>query len=307
MNTSFSSIAGQAAQPFADWMADVQARTEAALARHLPSPEAIPARLHQAMRYVCLGGGKRVRPLLASAAGELTSAPPERVEIVSCAVEMIHAYSLVHDDLPCMDDDVLRRGRPTCHVEYDEATALLVGDALQSYAFELLAGAGLGETRQQVDMLRLLAHASGSRGMAGGQAIDLAAVGSVLEQPELELMHALKTGALIRAAVMLGALCGTAMTTEATAALDRYAKRAGLLFQVVDDILDCTASTATLGKTAGKDAAAEKPTYVSLLGLDGARELATALHREAASALQPFGARNQRLIELTDFIAQRKF
>ncbi len=292
---------------FPDWMRAVQARAESALARLLPPAEAIPARLHQAMRYACLGGGKRVRPLLAFAAGELTDAAPDKIEIAACAVELIHAYSLVHDDLPCMDDDVLRRGRPTCHVEYDEPTALLVGDSLQALAFELLARADLGAPQRQLEMVRLLAYAAGSRGMAGGQAIDLGAVGQALNQPELELMHALKTGALIRAAVMLGALCGEPLTADAEAALDRFAKRAGLLFQVVDDILDCTASTATLGKTAGKDEAAAKPTYVSLLGLDGARDLADTLRSQALAALASFGERAQRLIALTDFITHRQF
>ena len=292
---------------FTDWMAAVQTRIEAALSRRLPPAEAIPARLHQAMRYACLGGGKRVRPLLAFAAGELTGASAQRLEVAACAVELIHAYSLVHDDLPCMDDDVLRRGRPTCHVEYDEPTALLVGDSLQTFAFELLAGSELGTPAAQIEMVRLLAHASGSCGMAGGQAIDLAAVGQPLNQPELELMHALKTGALIRAAVMLGALCGEPLSPEANTALDRYAKRAGLLFQVIDDILDCTASTATLGKTAGKDAAAEKPTYVSLLGLGAARELAENLRTQALDALSIFGERAARLTQLADFICHRQF
>ncbi|MCB1966475.1 MAG: polyprenyl synthetase family protein, partial [Candidatus Accumulibacter sp.] len=198
-------------------------------------------------------------------------------------------------------------GRPTCHVEFDEATALLVGDSLQSLAFELLAGQDFADRGRQVEMLRLLARASGSCGMAGGQAIDLEAVGKSLNQPELELMHALKTGALIRAAVLLGALCGNALSDADSAALDRFAKRAGLLFQVVDDILDCTASTATLGKTAGKDAAAEKPTYVSLMGLERARDFAGDLRRQAREALSPFGERSRRLLELTDFITQRKF
>ena len=292
---------------FPDWMHSVQTRIENALAHRLPSAEAIPARLHQAMRYASLGGGKRVRPLLAFAAGELTQSPAERLEVVSCAVELIHAYSLVHDDLPCMDDDVLRRGRPTCHVEYDEPTALLVGDSLQSLSFELLARQELGHPGRQIEMVRLLAHASGSCGMAGGQAIDLDSVGQMLNQPELELMHALKTGALIRAAVMLGALCGDELSTDARESLDRFAKWAGLLFQVVDDILDCTASTATLGKTAGKDAAADKPTYVSLMGLDSAREFAESLRAEAIEALAPFGDRSRRLIDLTNFITHRKF
>lgn len=293
---------------FVDWMASIQQHTESALARFLPASGSIPARLHDAMRYATLGGGKRVRPLLAFAAGQLTDAPAERLEVVACAVEMIHAYSLVHDDLPCMDDDVLRRGRPTCHIEYDEPTALLVGDSLQSLAFQLLAEHAIAEnSASQVEMIALLARASGSHGMAGGQAIDLASVGKALDQPELELMHALKTGALIRVATMLGALCGNTMDTEQRDALDRFAKRAGLLFQVVDDILDCTTSTATLGKTAGKDEAADKPTYVKLLGLQEAKDYAKDLRREALAALNPFGNKARRLTELADFICHRNF
>jgi farnesyl diphosphate synthase len=288
-------------------MANTQGRTEAALARFLPGSDSIPARLHEAMRYATLGGGKRVRPLLAHAAGELTGATADQLDIVASAVEMIHAYSLVHDDLPCMDDDVLRRGRPTCHVEFDEPTALLVGDSLQTLAFELLASQPIGEAKQQLEMIALLAHASGSRGMAGGQAIDLASVGMPLNQPELELMHALKTGALIRAAVLLGALAGQPLSSEERANLDRFAKRAGLLFQVVDDILDCTASTATLGKTAGKDEAAAKPTYVSLLGLEAARAYADELRSDALDALSIFGERAARLTQLADFICHRQF
>lgn len=292
---------------FSEWMRQIQARVEAALARLLPPGEAIPCRLHQAMRYASLNGGKRVRPLLVFAAGELVGAGAERLELAAGAVELIHVYSLVHDDLPCMDDDTLRRGRPTCHVEYDEPTALLVGDSLQSLAFGLLARDTAGDAARQLEMVHLLAHASGSCGMAGGQAIDLGSVGKELGQPELELMHTLKTGALIRASVLLGALCGETLDSGQREALDRYAKRAGLLFQVVDDILDCTASTATLGKTAGKDAAADKPTYVSLLGLEGAREFAGDLGKQALAALESFGPRNRRLIELTDFITARKF
>jgi farnesyl diphosphate synthase len=288
-------------------MAATQARVERALAHQLPGNDNIPARLHDAMRYATLGGGKRVRPLLAFAAGELTGAQPEHLDVVSGAVEMIHAYSLVHDDLPCMDDDVLRRGRPTCHVEFDEPTALLVGDSLQTLAFELLASQPISEPARQLEMITLLAHASGSRGMAGGQAIDLASVGSALNQPELELMHALKTGALIRVAVLLGALAGEPLSSDERHALDRFAKRAGLLFQVVDDILDCTASTATLGKTAGKDEAAAKPTYVSLLGLEAARSYADELRTDALNALSIFGERANRLTQLADFICHRQF
>ena len=260
---------------FAAWTGAIQARMESALQRFLPAPGIVPERLHRAMRYAVLGGGKRVRPLLAFAAGELAAADPLRVEVVAAAIEMIHAYSLVHDDLPCMDDDVLRRGRPTCHVEFDEATAMLVGDALQPLAFQIMAEHVLAnDPRVQLEMLRILAVASGSRGMAGGQAIDLASVGRTLSLPELELMHIHKTGALIRAALVLGARCGSGLDEKQFRGLERYAKTVGLAFQVVDDVLDCAASTATLGKTAGKDAAQAKPTYVSILGLARARDLA---------------------------------
>ena len=295
------------APAIADWMAATQARVEAALSLLLPAADSIPARLHDAMRYTTLGGGKRIRPLLVCAAGELTGATPDRLDRIACAVELIHAYSLVHDDLPCMDNDVLRRGRPTCHVEFDEPTALLVGDSLQTLAFELLASEPVTEPARQLEMIALLARASGSRGMAGGQAIDLAAVGQELDQPRLELMHALKTGALIRAAVLLGALAGQPLTADERSHLDRFAKRAGLMFQVVDDILDCTASTATLGKTAGKDDAAEKPTYARLLGLDAARDYAEELRADALAALAIFGERAARLTELADFICHRQF
>ena len=288
-------------------MAATQDRVEAALSLLLPAPGSIPARLHDAMRYTTLGGGKRIRPLLVCAAGELTGAAPDRLDRIACAVELIHAYSLVHDDLPCMDNDVLRRGRPTCHVEFDEATALLVGDSLQTLAFEILANEPDTKPARQLEMVALLARASGSRGMAGGQAIDLAAVGLELDQPQLELMHALKTGALIRAAVLLGALGGRALAVDERGNLERFAKRIGLMFQVVDDILDCTASTATLGKTAGKDKAAEKPTYVRLLGLENARAYAEELRGDAIGALSIFGQRARRLTQLADFICHRQF
>ena len=293
---------------FSDWTAQIQQRTEVALAGVLPDAAVAPQRLHEAMRYAVLGGGKRVRPLLAHAAGALAGAAAEDLDRIACAVELIHAYSLVHDDLPCMDDDVLRRGKPTVHVEFDEATALLAGDALQTLAFQVLAERPLGaEPANQLAMLNQLAVASGSRGMAGGQAIDLGAVGKPLNQPELELMHALKTGALIRAAVLLGALAGNPLSDDERANLDRFAKRAGLLFQVVDDILDCTANTATLGKTAGKDAQADKPTYVSLLGLERARDFAAELRSQTLDSLSGFGERARRLRELTDFITHRSF
>ncbi|MEW6312769.1 MAG: polyprenyl synthetase family protein [Pseudomonadota bacterium] len=289
-------------------MHERQARIETVLEKILPQAEHAPQRLHAAMRYAALGGGKRVRPLLAYAAGELSGADMERVHRAAAAVELIHVYSLVHDDLPCMDDDVLRRGKPTCHVEYDEATALLVGDALQSLAFQLLVEQRLADdASDQLEMVRLLAAASGSRGMAGGQAIDLASVGQVLNQAELEFMHIHKTGALIRAAVLLGARCGTRLQEAQMAGLDRFAKCIGLAFQVVDDVLDAEASTATLGKTAGKDADHNKPTYVSLMGAARAKQFAAQLYDDALGALTGFGAAAQRLQQLAGFIVQRQF
>jgi len=296
------------AKEFSSWVAHQQSRFEDVLRNLLPSADVAPQRLHAAMRYSVLDGGKRVRPLLAFAAGELAGADVARVNFAAAAVELIHAYSLVHDDMPCMDDDVLRRGKPTCHVEYDEATALLVGDALQSLAFQFLTEQRLcDEPRKQLQMVKLLAVASGSRGMAGGQAIDLASVGKQLTLPELEQMHIHKTGALIRAAILLGAYCGNGLNDEQLDKLDRFGKLIGLAFQVVDDVLDCEADTATLGKTAGKDADNDKPTYVSLLGLAGAKEMAQRLHSEALEALSEFGESALRLRELADFIVLRKF
>jgi farnesyl diphosphate synthase len=293
---------------FAAWSHAHLERVEATLQRVLPAPEIAPQRLHQAMRYAVLGGGKRVRPLLAFAAGEFAGANPERVKIAAAAVELIHAYSLVHDDLPCMDDDVLRRGKPTCHVEYDEATALLVGDALQSLAFQLLGEYPLSDnTKTQLEMVRLLATAAGSRGMAGGQAIDLESVGKSLTVPELEYMHIHKTGALIRASALLGAHCGNGLSEREFGQLDLFAKLVGLAFQVVDDTLDADSSTAVLGKTAGKDAKDNKPTYVSAIGVARARELAQEMRHNALEALAGFGERALRLRELADFIVLRKF
>ncbi|MHB1232944.1 MAG: polyprenyl synthetase family protein [Burkholderiales bacterium] len=295
------------AADFQGWLLGLQSRMETVLARILPAAEIMPQRLHAAMRYAALGGGKRVRPLLVFAAGEVAGAHAERLEIAAAAVELIHAYSLVHDDLPCMDDDVLRRGKPTVHVEFDEATALLAGDSLQSLAFQLLAHYPLAQdAHKQLEMVTLLAVAAGSRGMAGGQAIDLDSVGRALTLPELELMHIHKTGALIRAAVMLGALCGELPEPE-MAKLDRFAKCVGLAFQVVDDVLDAEASTATLGKTAGKDAAQNKPTYVSVLGVTEAKALADSLRQDALDALAGFGQAAQRLRDLADFIVLRPF
>lgn len=292
---------------FAAWMQGCQARMEGVLSEWLPPASIAPQRLHEAMRYAVLDGGKRVRPLLAFAAGEVAGADVERVQHAAAAVELIHAYSLVHDDMPAMDDDALRRGKPTVHVEFDQATALLVGDALQSLAFDILASQPLAnDAATQLNMVQLLAQAAGSRGMAGGQAIDLASVGKPLDLTELEFMHIHKTGALIRASVLLGAQCGS-LPKAAISALDHYAKCIGLAFQVVDDVLDAEAPTATLGKTAGKDAAHNKPTYVSLLGATRARELAQELRADAHAALADLGAPAARLRQLADFVVERTF
>lgn len=293
---------------FQSWASNHQTQIETYMGTCLPAADFVPQRLHDAMRYSVLGGGKRVRPLLAFAAGELSDADEKRVMVVATAVELIHAYSLVHDDLPCMDDDVLRRGKPTCHVKFDEATALLTGDSLQSLAFQLLAENCLSDDpHNQLEMVALLAKASGSRGMAGGQAFDLDSVGQSLNLTALEFMHIHKTGALIRAAIMLGARCGHVLSDEQLGKLDHFAKSVGLAFQVVDDILDTEASTATLGKTAGKDAENNKPTYVSILGIKQARELAKTLQQDAYNALNDFGDKATRLRQVTDFIIKRKF
>ncbi|MES2130367.1 MAG: farnesyl diphosphate synthase [Pseudomonadota bacterium] len=291
---------------FDDWLKTVQARVEDELSSYLPAAANVPTRLHEAMRYTVLGGGKRVRPLLVYASGALSGADSAALGRAASALEMIHAYSLVHDDMPCMDDDALRRGKPTVHVAYDEATALLVGDALQAQAFDTLAGADTVPAHRLVAMLRLLAHAAGPAGMCGGQAIDLDSVGLALTLAQLEQMHQLKTGALLRAAVVLGALAGGEVPQAQMAALDKYSNAIGLAFQVVDDVLDATADSATLGKTAGKDAAANKPTYVSILGLEPSRALAEKLRSDAHEALAPFGEKAQRLRELADLIVQRK-
>ena len=294
-------------------MAGIQARIETALERMLPGPDIAPARLHAAMRYAVLGAGKRVRPLLVHAAGEVVM--PEgaeewlaRLDIPACAVECIHAYSLVHDDLPCMDDDILRRGKPTVHVEYDEAIALLVGDSLQSIAFQLLADERATlDAKTRMDMVRILATAAGSHGMAGGQAIDLASVGEKLSLPELEFMHIHKTGALIRACVNMGGRISGGLTEDELASLDNYGRCIGLAFQVVDDVLDAESTTATLGKTVGKDADDNKPTYVNIMGLSPAKAFADQLRAQAHQNLAVFGKRARRLGELADFIVLRKF
>ena len=287
---------------WAVWSSERARRVENVIDGLLPPAGEPPQSLHEAMRYAVLGGGKRARALLAYAAGELADADPAQVDLPAAAVELVHAYSLVHDDLPCMDDDVLRRGKPTCHVAFGEATALLAGDALQSFAFEVLAGAAIREPHRA--LLRL-AQAIGSRGMAGGQAVDLASEGHRLDLAALESMHRLKTGALIRAAVRLGADSGRVLTAGENDALGRYASAVGLAFQVVDDVLDVEGTAQSLGKTAGKDALQGKSTYVTLLGLAEARERVAALRSDARSALSGFGSGARRLAELADWIAVR--
>ena len=279
---------------FAAWSAQQLAAVEQALSDWVGVRA--PEQLAQAMRYAVLDGGKRLRPLLVLAANEAVGGHYPAALRAACAVELIHAYSLVHDDMPCMDNDVLRRGKPTVHVRFGEADALLAGDALQALAFELLAP---DDTQQipavmQAQLCRLLARAAGGEGMAGGQAIDLAHVGKRMDREQLQHMHRLKTGALLQASVRMGAACGTA-DDAVSAALANYGAAIGLAFQVVDDILDVVADSATLGKTAGKDAINDKPTYVSLLGLPAAQEYARHLHEEAMQALQASGLPEPRM------------
>jgi farnesyl diphosphate synthase len=286
-------------------------RADDTLARVLPEENIAPQDLHRAMRYAVLGGGKRLRPVLVYAVGSALDSPLERLDASAAAVEIIHAYSLVHDDLPAMDDDSLRRGRPTCHIAFGEATAILAGDALQALAFEVLANdqwlvdAGKDSTIPHVEMLRTLAAACGAHGMAGGQALDLAAVGKHLAADELERMHVYKTGALIRASVRLGALAAGCRDIALLEALEHYGHCVGLAFQVRDDIIDVEGDSATIGKTAGKDAANAKPTYPAILGMDASRVKLAELTDSAISALQPFGPRMNELIAIARYVATR--
>jgi farnesyl diphosphate synthase len=309
-------VTASAQLDFDAWVKLKQAHIEAVLDRILPSADLVPKTLHSAMRYSILGGGKRVRALLCYAAAEVyiqdtSSADISLTDSAACALELMHAYSLVHDDMPCMDDDDLRRGKPSCHKQYDDATALLVGDSLQSLAFSAISQTSPSQNAQhQLQMLHILAKAAGSLGMAGGQAIDLSSVGKPLNQTELETMHRLKTGALIEAAVLIGATSAQSEASNNNAeilALTRYAANIGLAFQVVDDILDVEGDSNTLGKTAGKDAYNNKPTYVTLLGLEAAKIYAKQLHHEALTALKPFSKQALRLQQLADFIMHRRF
>ncbi len=282
-----------------------QARVEHALETVLPDSALLPGRLHAAMRYAVLAPGKRLRPLLVYQGGQVFGVDDERLDPPACAVELIHAYSLVHDDLPAMDDDDLRRGRPTCHRAYDEATAILVGDALQALAFRLLAAAEAPAPAQRLHMVDTLAAACGSRGMVGGQAMDLAAVGRQIDVAELEDMHIHKTGALILASLRLGALCATDPDRAALAALEHYGRCIGLAFQVQDDILDVTGNAEQIGKSSGADARRAKPTYPGLMGLAEARRFAGELRDEAIDSLAPFGRQADTLRELADYIIKR--
>ena len=287
--------------------AEYRRRVNRALSERLPDVGAPPRRLHEAMRYAVLGGGKRVRAIMVYAAADAAGCPQVNPDAAACAVELVHSYSLVHDDLPAMDDDDLRRGRPTCHRAFDEATALLAGDALQTLAFEVLSSdpSLRSATELRCRMLEALSRAIGSQGMAGGQAIDLAATGRSLTLEELEGMHLLKTGALIRASVRLGALCASA-DEEALEKLDAYAKCVGLAFQIRDDVLDVEGETAVLGKAAGADSALGKPTYPSVLGLAESRRRALALHERALGRLSGFGASADTLRMLSEYVVTRK-
>jgi farnesyl diphosphate synthase len=290
-----------------DYLTACQDRAERALEARLPGANILPQKLHEAMRYTVLGGGKRMRPMLVYAAGRALGIAPDALDGPACAVEFIHVYSLIHDDLPAMDDDDLRRGKPTCHVVYGEATAILTGDALQALAFQVLAhDPSITATAQnRLRMIDVLARAGGSQGMVGGQAIDLGAVGQKLTLPELENMHIRKTGALIRASVQLATLAKADMDAFRADRLDHYAKCIGLSFQVQDDILDEESDTATLGKTQGKDKDSDKPTYPALLGLSGAKQKARELHEQALDSLSCFGAEADILRDLSLYIIQR--
>ncbi len=283
-----------------------QTRVDNALDRFLPTAEQTPTKLHEAMRYAVLGGGKRIRPVLAYATAECFGADLAKVDSAACAVELIHCYSLVHDDLPAMDNDDLRRGRPTCHKVYGDAMALLAGDALQCFAIEILSHQceNNAEALTHLKMIATISSASGSTGMAGGQAIDLASVGKSLSKEELEQMHRLKTGALIEASVCVGAIAGQC-DENTLEKIKQYAQCIGLAFQIRDDLLDIESDTETLGKPQGSDQKHSKPTYPSILGLDGARKMALEMHESALGALRDFGEEVDPLRWLSDYIVKR--
>lgn len=297
----------QAPAPPGDWQSAYRERVEAVLRRVLPPDAREPRRLNAAMRYAALGDGKRIRPLLMYAAADAIGVAPDTVDSAAAAVELIHAYSLVHDDLPAMDDDDLRRGRPTTHRAFDEATAILAGDALQVLAFELLADGPMpGVTdAARIDMIRLLAQASGTQGMAGGQAIDLAATGQQLTAGQIESMHALKTGALIRAAILMACAARPSLPADEREALDRYGRAIGLSFQIVDDLLDVLGDPAVTGKLAGADALRGKPTYPAVAGVAAARARAAELAEQGVAALASFGTGAGRLRDFASDLVRR--
>jgi geranylgeranyl pyrophosphate synthase len=305
---SAEAVVGSCAEGFTPMLSGWQQRIEEALAARLPPTSEVPERLHAAMRYAVLGGGKRVRPVLLFATARTLGLSEAEVEGAACAVELIHAYSLVHDDLPAMDNDDLRRGKPTCHRAFDEATAVLVGDALQPLAFELLSrDASLpADSAIRLRLIELLAQASGSFGMAGGQAIDLAAKGRRLAVSEIEAMHERKTGALIRASVMMAAACVPSLPPTAQAGLERYASAVGLAFQIKDDVLDATGDVATLGKAVGADVRQARPTYAVLSGVGAARERMQHLHEQAHEALASFGAAADPLRGVSAWLLSRR-
>ncbi|MGR9115890.1 MAG: (2E,6E)-farnesyl diphosphate synthase [Gammaproteobacteria bacterium] len=290
-----------------EYLSFCQNRVERALEARLPSENVLPKKLHEAMRYTVLDGGKRMRPMLTYCTGKTLGIGPEELDAPACAVEFIHVYSLIHDDLPAMDDDDLRRGKATCHVAFDEATAILTGDALQALAFKVLSDdpSIKADAEARLKMITTLAKASGSQGMVGGQAIDLESVGTQLSLPELENMHIHKTGALIRASVNMATLAMPGIDQKVADSLDHYAKCIGLSFQVKDDILDEESDTATLGKTQGKDKDNDKPTYPALLGLAGAKQKAQELHEQALDSLSVFGSEADLLRDLSLYIIQR--
>ncbi len=287
-------------------MSQWRLHVDTAMENWLPQELTNPINLHQAMRYSVLNGGKRIRPILAYATGESFGASAKNIDVPASAIELIHAYSLIHDDLPAMDDDDLRRGRPTCHIAHGEAMAILAGDALQALAFRILSHYGDDLSNdQRIDMIKILTLASGSRGMAGGQAIDLDSVGKQITISELENMHIHKTGALIRASINMGALCASRITEAELKILDHYAKCIGLAFQIKDDILDVESDTQILGKTQGADAAKNKPTYPSLIGMTESKKLTKELLEQSLSSLEKLNLQSTRLEQLAHFIIER--
>ncbi len=306
---SNSESAGLQSERFESVCADYSRRTEEALIKRLADVGQMPESLHSAMKYACLGGGKRFRAMLVYACGEVAGAKPEQLDTPASAIEMVHAYSLVHDDLPAMDDDDLRRGRPTCHIQFDEATAILAGDALQSRAFELLASTTWNPVSDscRAQMVETLAKAIGAQGMAGGQVIDMQSSGNNLTVDELQRMHGMKTGALIEVSAVLGAMASESASTHSISHLSNYATHVGLAFQIADDVLDHTSSSERLGKRVGADQRMNKSTYVSMLGLQRARETAENLASQAIESLDALGDNTGFLKQLAKFVVSRSY